>query len=654
MSAIATKKPLSDEHRLLTYPAGFQRAYEESGMVPVYFPSYDGTPMDVMVDSTGEQALYHEQKRMEANQSVMNGLQANRTAQEKLLTGPHNYHLPKPVLSQRRYANPSYGAVSFDSTRRDNGAEAPFRTIEVGMDSMVGSGSGELRGGVRTLEGYSFYREQLQRRIGQLDRLNALAQGYAVPMGQEYETRDPTKDGTFAKVQFYTALKALTADILDGDFDTIKVDKNMIETQDYLLKYVPTIEDEEELGDIVRTLGTSRNVMRQILGDDEMIERIQATYGVEEGRLQFIGNFIDRLFDYTIAFLRDENIYLSPTDKKTLSRSLIKQLGFTNVGLRPLQRVGILGRLGESTETGTTTSRGDASTFSSGDSSGFDRPAGSREDSEMSYAPRAPFAGRSGDLRRERFGALGRRGDAGAFYFGEDGGGGGAGEVGIAYPLDMAGFDPSAELGAPEGDTEAILDALITVQKTILEPLETPADKDKELDEIVATHYPQKQAYINEVERAMEERGFSKQQIARAMTEEGSDVYREYIAENTGPIAPARAEPARRFAPPPPPAPLYDDGSGAGAGASGFTGALSAVSRGVGTPTGEYSSPAEFLASIGFPANRDELRIQARSLRDVTRVGALLTPPYVPREGTKLQNAITALIAKVRKIDPSY
>ena len=192
MSAFGTKKSSGDRGLQLTFPLYFQEAYN----IPLeYFPSYEGESTDLLIGSDF-QSEYHEQKRMEANRSVMNGIQANKTKEEKLLTGRANYHLPKPVLGQRIYANPSNGAEVLSSTRRDNGKLAPFRTVEAGKED-------GMRGGVVvSLEAQEFYKKQLERRIAQLNRINALTQGYAVQMGDTYKTENNMKEGSIDKVEF--------------------------------------------------------------------------------------------------------------------------------------------------------------------------------------------------------------------------------------------------------------------------------------------------------------------------------------------------------------------------------------------------------------------------------------------------------------------
>lgn len=665
MSAYGTKKAGSDRNLFHTFPLGWQDAWQSQGAPTGYFPSYEGGGFDMLVgDGTHEQERYHEEKRIEADRSVMDGLQARKRAEQKLLTGPHNYHLPKPVLSQRRYANPSYGALSFDSNRRDNGADAPFRTIEVGME-----GSGTMRGGVRTNDGYAYYRGQLKNRIGQLDRMNAVAQGYAVPIGQDVETAGEF-EGSFAKVQFYTTLKFLIEDVLAGDFKSVKTDKNLTDTLEYLFKYVPTIEDEREFGNILRSLTDTGSALQEVVVDDDYIEELEAR-GISQKKFETFVELFIKMADYVRGM--SEGFYLQPAEKQTLSMSLIKDLGLREIGFQFFGRDAVLvGELrapyaersrAENTRYRDAVRRGlpypdDDDTSSGFDSSGFSRPAAPREDEEADFGERAPFAGEGGDEERERFGRRGARPFDGAAYFGEDGGGAADGGPALVAPLDMAGFDAEAER-PPAADMGAVADALETVVENTLEPLKTAEDRDKPLDEVVARHYPQKHVFIGEVERAMEERGFSKAQIAAAMERDGSAVYTDYIADNTGDVGPAAAEPARRFNPlAGAPAPVYDP-------AAREEGIV--PPRGAPAPERVVSDVATVLYARGFPRTREMLRHEinvgvgiskAEKIQRVRRLGMLIPAelggPYVPREGTDISNAITALIAKIKRIDPAY
>lgn len=643
MSGYGTKKAGSDEGIFLTYPQGWQDAWTSQGCPTGYFPSEEGGGFDLMVGRDDEQSRYHEAKRMEADMSVMNGIQAKRTADQKLLTGPHNYHLPKPVLSQRRYANPSLGAVGFDSSRQDNTYDAPFKMIE---NSMAGGG---MRGGVRTNEGNAYYRGQLQNRIGQLDRMNAVAQGFAVPMGQNVETAGEM-DGTFSKVQFYIVFQSLIQDILAGNFGDFKTDKNLAETIDYLLKYVPTITDPSELVDIIQALGQVLDPIRQVITDDDYLEELKAR-NIDPRKLSLIEDLFDKLHTYCSAMGTPDVFSLPEIQKSFVSKSFIKELGLRSIqtnlfkGQNVFRREGIANDDG-TIRTGTTDDyyrRYEGGEFD--DNDGFNRPAATREDSETGFAPRAPLAGNNADPTREQFGRRGPRPNAGASYFGEA-------EVGVdgapalVAPLSMAGFDPAAQR-PPVADLSAVAESLETVVKDTLAPFKTDADKDASVDELVAKYYPQKHVFIAEVEKAMEERGFTKAQIAAAMERVDDAVYTEYIAENRGETGPAPAEPARRFNP--------------------LAGAPPPIFEGAQPAAPEAGTVAERLYATGFPRSREELRrivnegvgiTKPMKFQRVVELGSLIPPevggPYVPRIGTEITNAITAIIAKVRRIDPNF
>ena len=206
MSAVGTKKPLGGLGVSLTFPYHFQEAMK--GRPDAYFPSYEGEPFQNLV-GTHFQAQYHQEKMIDAHRSVSNGILANKSKEKLLLTGIHNYHVPKPVLGQRIFANPSLGTVSFPSARRDTN-NAPWVTVENGTPM------GGMVGGAVTSAGRDFYNSKLQSRIEELNRMNAVAQGFTVPSGQPHMVSDNTAMGPASKVNFFLYLKTLGDDVLQG------------------------------------------------------------------------------------------------------------------------------------------------------------------------------------------------------------------------------------------------------------------------------------------------------------------------------------------------------------------------------------------------------------------------------------------------------
>jgi hypothetical protein len=654
MSAVATKKRTGDVGVQLTFPANFQKAY---ALGQSYYPTYDGTSLDIMV-GTDFQSKYHEQKRLEANQSVMNGLQARRTAEQKLLTGPHNYHLPKPVLGQRKYANPMYGAESYSSTRRDNGADAPFKTIEVGRE-----GAG-LRGGVvSSLEGQNFYKKQLASRISQLNRINALAQGYAVQMGSQYKTEDNTKTGSVDKVQFFVYLRALLDAITEGDLSRFTFE-NLKEMLDMMFRFGPTmsLEDIDDMRDALDLMIVS---IRDGLSEEPTI----AEEPEKRAYAETLVVFAEKMRQYIGQM--EGNFNLQEKDKKTLSNSLRKSLGFERL-LRKGADMRTLLRDARTESTwvdsrvedfdGSWGGDGDDGDDEDGDGR-FGRPRPTREDDEASGMPRAPFAGRSDDPNRRRFGErTGMIVFGGPSYFGESEGLR-ADEVEDMFPtyvapLGLAGADPNAT-AVPRADPDTLIEAVLDEIKKVLADFGYDGSEDEEETKaIITANYPQPERFVDEVARGLEEKGFSKAQIAEGMGGTGLDVFADYIIEHSGDTAPAPSQPARPsglnplggLAPP-----IYRDDDEDGV-------ADVASAEAVGerpAPKRAGRSKEQVLRSAGFPLTRDEMYREVKTEAQYRALGERLPKefggPYRMRQGTTVKNAKARIISLMKKhYDPSW
>ena len=550
MAAVATKKPGGDLGVQLTFPLNFQKAF--NGGIG-YFPSAIGENIDLFVGQDF-QSKYHEQKRLEANQSVMNGLQANATAERLMMTGPHNYHVPKPVLGQRRYANPSYGAEALVSTRRDNGPDAPFRVIEgtdimMGMPPIMGAGSGSMRGGVlKTAQGYDFYKGQLKDRIEQLNRINALAQGFAVPMGQGVNTRNNETEGSPNKVDFFLLLRQFMDAVEGSDFSRFTVD-NSREFVGKLLNFGPYA-SQEDFEDIIKALAEPTGIIQTLRDAESNMDEGKALIAIETLRI-----IAEKSYEY-LGVMYD-NINRSENEKKSLSKSLVKTLRFDKfMGKRTLGAM-----INSLSETDSILAR-TIEDFDDGDDDGlFEGSTEGREDSEQRGVPRAPFAGEGLDENRDKWGRRGRPQREGEMpgYFGEEAA---ADMPGVVAPLDMAGFDPGAQVPPP--DAGSMTDALEMTMRNDLRLLAT-TDEDQEklrsgeFGELVAKLYPDPSNFVSNVASAMEERGYTKPQVAAAMGETSLPFFADYITRNSGDIGPAPAVPARRYPPagPQPQAPIY-------------------------------------------------------------------------------------------------
>lgn len=629
MSGYGTKKPNGDGGVQLTFPLNFQKAFNKGYG---FFPSDLGVATDLMV-GTDFQSVYHEEKRVDANRSVMDGLQARRTQQEKLLTGHQNYHLPKPVLGQRKFANPMNGVVGFPSARRDDGT-APFAVVETGA----------MKGGVlKTREGQEFYQLQLQRRIEQLNKMNALAQGFPVPMGQRVNTFDNEKFGSKDKVNFFLYMRVLSDAILEADYSRFSFE-NLKEMMDMLFKFAPTTATEDDFAEM---RDGWEEMLESIRGErDDPYQRGEGRIGVEEYS-RTLQVFLEKGFEYIRQM--SANVFRERRDKEALSRSLIKSLGFTSFlrrGERPEQVVADEARrnrrVAQEWENMDGRHGGDGPD-DDGDGDGrFDRPAQTREDAEAEGMPRNPLAGRNTDPNRERHGQ--RNGmyvfGGPAAFFGESGVG--EDEQALVAPLPIAGYDPNAQ--APPQSGEALRNAVSTDLEEQLIALGWRAGTDIEefynsLGDGAGGEETQRRL-VEDTAESLERKQFTKAQIAEGMKQLGYSFFADYIGSNAGDLRPPPAEPAFRRPPPVDP----------------FAGLPLAPSRPL-PPSSALAEPFRpSLESLGLPSTRAELL--AMDTDQMKAIGAKIPKefggPYKPRAGSKRASVRTALIERLKKIDPSF
>jgi len=623
MAAIATKKPYGDIGVAATFPYNFQQMFR-AGIA--YYPSGMEAPMQIMTGNTF-QSEYHELKRLEANQGVDNRGQNNRTIDRKLLTGIHNYHVPKPVLGQRRYANPSMGAESYSSTRRDNGVDAPFRTIEVGAMNMMGSG---MRGGVLTTkEGYDFYKNKYNNRIGELNAMNALALGNAVPMNQGMVTYDNTKVGSPSKVEFFILLRGLEDAVTEGDLTRFTFE-NLKELTGKLFNMAPSA-SEEDLNDVIDAVEIMLVDLEQ--GLNEIAENTAHNAFTRPDYANTLTIFMEKIKSYTDQMIR--NIYMSERDKTTLSKSLVKSLGFDRL-LRNRNSEGVVNEVRQQR------ARVDQSAADNDDDDGQDGnpyyQAPTREDDEQRGAPRQPFAGENGDPERDRFGAS--FGSYPAFgssgYFND--------AEAYAAPLALSGAEEVST--DQEVKPQALEDAASAAVAYILQPQITESIRSLPDAEIIASLYPMPSNFVDEVTDRLEEQGFTPAQIAYGVSglRGYESIFSEYVAENQGDINPKRIG-----------APdVIEHYGGPGYGYEAPAAAASSSS----SSSSSRQPAAENPLNFDYPPTRADLRAQLNTIPKLQAFGATIPAgvggPYKPRSGSYVKSAQAHIIKLIRKIDPTY
>jgi len=173
IGAVATQKMASDSLNL-----GFPSAYESVvalGRAPRTRPAYlemgSFRPFSLW-EGNDLQSQVHQQRKKDADYMAKAKVIATQRGRVRYASTPHGRgEQPKAVLSQRKFANPSMGALTTTSGRRDQMGSPYYITSGLG-------GAGEYSGGVvRTPAGRNYVASLLTKRIGELDAIQQQSQG---------------------------------------------------------------------------------------------------------------------------------------------------------------------------------------------------------------------------------------------------------------------------------------------------------------------------------------------------------------------------------------------------------------------------------------------------------------------------------------------
>jgi len=327
MSAFGTKKPGGDVAVQLTFPSVYSSVYANGADRLAYYPSAS-EGVEHLPAGKDLQSLYHEQKRLDANRMAMAGVRSRAIADTYARAGNAGYGvMPKAVLSQRKFANPSNGNQSDIYAAR--------------YDQM--RGAGEMTGGVlRTRKGQEYGREKLRGRIDQLNAIAEAKQGFLAGMPidesivpEMVEQGIPEPEGIKAKTELFGAISQFRSSVLNGSLDRIAISDFYKSLK--LLFRVATVSDQEELGDLLEAFDEVQEVLRK-----EDFDRVSE--GSNEFRL--FKDLVEKIRAYIEGMLgaiqpKDERGMaikgakqsVSLKARKALSANLIRSLGLTKLPL---------------------------------------------------------------------------------------------------------------------------------------------------------------------------------------------------------------------------------------------------------------------------------------------------------------------------------
>jgi hypothetical protein len=328
MSAYGTKKPGADFVQQLTFPAMYSDLYAMEHEPLAYYPDPMKRPEALPV-GTDLQAFYHEQKRRDANRMAMAGVEATKMAQYRYLNSHAGYYnMPKAVLSQRRFANPSLGNQSDIYSARPESAY-----VGRGMES---SYRPRLSGGVLyTAEAQRWGRQKLRDRIGQLDGIDAAQQGFLtgqtlaqMPMRVPIEVEEgalPESVGTKTKIELIATLDGISNAVETSTLGSISY-SDVVKFLRLLFRWASTA-DVEELKEV---LEYADYIERALLGIAAQMD--ESGDASELGRswnafTQTIYDTFVKVREYLVRMI--DVVNKSPAERKAASANFIKSLGFT-------------------------------------------------------------------------------------------------------------------------------------------------------------------------------------------------------------------------------------------------------------------------------------------------------------------------------------
>lgn len=322
MSAFGTKKPGGDRAIQMTFPAVFSATAAADRMPFAYYPDPMTRP-PVMEVSKDLQGYYHEQKRADAHRMAMAAVKSRHDSDYRAEHSHAGYYgMPRPVLGQRQFANPS------------NGNQADIYSNRPVFSGMSG-------GVLYTAEAQRWGRNKLRERIDQLNAIDAAYQGLQtgttlgespvqVPVGVP-EGALPEAVSTKAKVELVATLQSIYASIQSGRANNFAY-SDVVKFLRLLFRWASSA-DEEELKEVLEYVD---GIEQSLLGiEAQMLEGEDADGDVvEENRYwDEILDTMRKVREYTRRMIGVAN--KSPAERRAASANFVKALGFARLAKAP-------------------------------------------------------------------------------------------------------------------------------------------------------------------------------------------------------------------------------------------------------------------------------------------------------------------------------
>jgi hypothetical protein len=375
-------------------PSAYASVYSAQKRPERYFVEYVSKP-ETFWSGDDFQSLWHEQKMKDAHYMANAKVRATTLHNIYAETNPHGYKVPKPVLGQRKYANPSNGNQAIYFPR-------PSPSYEGGSD-------GELVGGVlRTAVGQAYGKSKLNDRVAQLNQIAEAKQLFQLSAPTSMATpAERMAAPRFAEVGSEVELNLLLQSVLDaiagsdgGEHLSSFAYNDATRALSLMFRLVPE-KPEEVIDDTLQKVNPILDNLRSLLDPD-----------VAPSRNQQVAMTLYELFERIEKYLKgmEEGRNRPINERIALSKNLVRSLGFA--------------KMMRSYDYESSHLRANASSVSARQAAmdlehrredeGFDDEAPTREDeqhSEQTGARRTRSSRPMEDVNRQAFGA-----NAGAFF----------------------------------------------------------------------------------------------------------------------------------------------------------------------------------------------------------------------------------------------
>lgn len=334
--AIGSENGIQKGDDQITFPSVYESVYKGVGKGFRYYPTVVGGSAD-LPEGDDFQSQWHQQKKKDADFMASQKVLSTQHMNARAFSSFNGYYgMPKPVLGQRKFANPSGGSVQVSGRLTDS--SAPFHWSDAG--SMSGM---ELSGGVlRSTQGQEYGKKVLLSRIAQLNAIDASKQNFAnnlptpaISTADRSASTQRPSDGDPAsgdvreglKIELNQLLRAIS-DALEGGPEGLRLSRFNYADATRMLAILFRLAPRVDVEDLEGLVGDVSNTLEDLIAltDPDNTTIQPDTRAIAASLAELYAN----VREYLRLMLRGAN--LSTSERIALSKNLVKSLGFSKLG----------------------------------------------------------------------------------------------------------------------------------------------------------------------------------------------------------------------------------------------------------------------------------------------------------------------------------